>query len=172
MCGFDNFEFYENCNGPLIEDDLDSLIASIPQKKKIKTEYAKANIISIKGKNAADILNALRNNDFVDNRNHIKYRGMSEGERLAPIISGFVSVAGFDIEYILIGQSSVFALLQNGKRFIITSHDVKPYQLSLDQKTGNGKCVFGVYKGRRIVSHIIWQINLRVLKCLKDTNQL
>lgn len=147
--------------------------------------------ITISGKKVYGIIESIMNGKFKDNRNQIDFRGrylteiLPNGKRRSvrnwdvefyrqnyPVVSGNVIVGEYSFQYTYIGTSRVWALLNEGKRYVFHVIDSQPYNLHPKLKDGDGKCKFGAYNGRRFHKDLITALDLYVMKSLYDTDSL
>ena len=176
---------------PESEDFLDSFLAQNNWRSEVRRTSRSPEEYPVSGKHVCGMVNAVINGNFIDRRNPIDYRGryiletLPSGETIGyrnrnfvftrenfPILSGTVEVNGFFLQYIYIGESRVWALLHNGKRYVFHVIDSQPYNLSPPQKEGDGRCRFGAYNGRRYHKDLVNALDLFVMKVFVSTDYL
>lgn len=188
----DSFEEYLYSNSDQYADS-DNLVESFISKnsrrgKTHKTPVA-SNVITITGKRISEIIDSIINGKFTDYRNPTDFRGRYRTERIQngivrsvrnksvpftrdnyPIVSGKVEVNGYLFGYTYIGTSCVWALEQEGKRYVFHVIDSQPYNLSPTLKEGDGKCKFGAYNGRRYHKDLVKVLDMFVLNSPGSTD--
>lgn len=176
---------------PESEDALDSFISQNNWRSEARRNRSETEEYSVSGKHVSGIVEAIINGNFIDKRNPIDYRGryrletLPSGETIGyrnshveftrdnfPILSGTVEVNGFSLQYIYIGESCVWSLLDNGKRYVFHVIDSQPYNLSPSQKEGDGRCKFGAYNGKRYHKDLVNVLDLFVMKVFVSTDYL
>ncbi|WP_304406054.1 hypothetical protein [Muribaculum intestinale] len=174
---------------PESEDVLDSFIAHNNWRSEVKRTSSGSKEHSVSGKHVCSMVDAIVNGNFIDRRNPVDYRGryrfetLPSGETIGyrnrhieftrenfPILSGIIEVNGFSLQYIYIGESRVWALLDNEKRYVFHVIDSQPYNLSPSQKEGDGRCKFGAYNGRRYHKDLINALDIFVMKVFVSTD--
>lgn len=180
---FDEYIYSHSEENIESDDSIESFISKNSRRGKTHKTPATSNVITITGKKVSEIVDAIINGKFTDYRNPTDFRGRYRTERIQngivrsvrnksvpftrdnyPIVSGKVVVNGYSFSYTYIGESCVWALEKDGKRFVFHVIDSQPYNLSPKLKEGDGKCKFGAYNGRRYHKDLVEVLDMFVLK--------